>query len=284
MDSILYSFFVQDMTKEAVTVDDLYRKTTTAPGVDINPEFLSRATANAQGGALIVPTKRQMPEAFAQTPTAIGVRKLRSMIDRIPHSAARKFSKDLEPFTEAPRMRKQDGGKILVNPEAVQKIAPAVSGAREVVSPEAQRGLTGLATSHELAERRVAPKDIRRFQSHLAPEVLLKERNAIARLEGPGAREARDILTALREQTGEAQHMRNLLTRAYGPRAQQFLEGDQKVPKAILKGLRRKLREDPSILEAADPVKFMGLRDKLKFAKDSIARTARVSQAIKTLT
>jgi hypothetical protein len=270
--------------KEAVTVDDLYRKTTSAPGVDINPQSLDRMVANAQGGAVTNPTSRQMPEAFGQAPTTVGMRKLRSVADRIPHRLARDFSHGLKPFTEAPRIPKKDGGKILVNPEAIQKVLPAYRGTSELVSPEARRGLTALVTSHELAERRVAPKDIRRFQSHFAPEVLLKERNAIARLEGPGGREAAEMLAKTREATGEAQHMRNLLTRAYGPRAAQFLEGNEKVPKALLRGLRRKLRADPSMLYAADPAKSMGVLDKLKAAPGSIATQRRVSNVIKNLT
>lgn len=270
--------------KEAVTVDELYRKTTSAPGVDINPQFLDRAITNAQGGAVTGPTRRQMPEAFGQMPSTVGLRKLRSVADRIPHPAARKFSKNLESLAVAPRIRKEDGGKIMVNPEAIQKIMPVYSGARELASPEAQRGLTGLVTSHELAERRVAPRDIRRFRSHFAPEVLLKERNAIARLEGPGGREAAEMLAKVRESTGEAQYMRNLLTRAYGPRAAQFLEGNEKVPKALLRGLRKKLRADPSMLDAADPAKSMGVLDRMRAVPRELATQRRIGNIIKNLT
>jgi hypothetical protein len=284
MDSQMFSFFVQELVKEAVTVDDLYRGTTSAKNVNLNPALSDRPTINQLGGAVSVATDRQIKPALDQHTPNVVTNKIQDLLRRAPVEAVRDQADKLDALKQTPsNVPKHLRGSIFVDPDAVGTVLPAIAGRSKLQSPDAQRALTALTASHELAERRVAPRDIRRFQSHLAPEVLLKERNAIARLEGSGAREAADLLAAAREQTGEAQHMRNLLTSAYGPRAQQFLEGDQKVPKALLRGLRRKLRENPSILEAADPMRSMGFIDKLKAGKNTMARSARVAQAIKSL-
>jgi hypothetical protein len=285
MDSQMFSFFVQELVKEAVTVDDLYRGTTSAKNVNLDLAPEDRRSVRQQGGGVSIATDRQLKPALEQYAPNVTTNKMQDMLRRAPVKALRDQADKLDVLKHTPSsIPKQLRGIIAIDPDTVNTVVPALAGRPKLQSPYAQRALTALSTSHELAERRIAPRDIRRFQSHLAPEVLLKERNAIARLEGPGAREAADLLAAAREQTGEAQHMRNLLTNAYGPRAQQFLEGDQKVPKALLRGLRRKLRENPSILEAADPTRSMGFIDKLKAGKDSIARSARVTQAIKSLT
>lgn len=285
MDSQVFSFFVEELTKEAVTVDDLYRGTTSAKNVNINPLAFEAAQVNQMGGGLSMPTNRQMNPALAQLKSNVEATKVQDFMRRIPLKSMQAGADSLELIKTTPSdIGKDVRGSIIISPSGVQKALPAIAGTSELSTPEAQKALVALTASHELAERRVAPKNIRRFQSHLAPEVLLKERNAIARLEGPGGREAADLMTKVRESTGEAQHMRNLLTRAYGPRAAQFLEGNEKVPKSMLRGLRRKLREDPSILEQADPAKSMGVLDKLKAAKEGIARQARLNKAIQSIT
>lgn len=284
----VFSFFadelVNEFVKEAVTVDDLYRGTTSAKNVNITPNISDAAALNQLGGAASVATGRQLGPALEQFRPNIEMAKVQDLMRRVPLKAMQVGADSLEVHKTKPSdVARSARGSILINPSAVQKIIPAVAGTSELTTPEAQRALTALTASHELAERRVAPKNIRRFNSHLAPEVLLKERNAIARLEGPGGREAAELLAKTRESTGEAQHMRNLLTRAYGPRAAQFLEGNEKVPKAMLRGLRRKLQEDPSLLEQADPTKSMGVFDKLRAAKGDVARQLRVNKVIKSI-
>lgn len=284
MDSQMFSFFVQELVKEAVTVDDLYRGTTSAKNVHLTLSPEDRRPIRQKGGAIAVPTNRQLKPALKQDAFNVYIGELQDFARRMPVQAIRDQVGILETMKKTPSsVPKHLRGIVAIDPDTVNTVVPALAGRSKLQSPDAQRALTALAAAHELAERRVAPRDVRRIQTHLAPEALLKERNAIARLEGPGAREAADLMAAAREQTGEAQHMRNLLTGAYGPRAQQFLEGDQKVPKALLRGLRRKLSENPSILEAADPMKSMGFIDKLRAGKDSMARSVRVAQAIKSL-
>lgn len=285
MDAQVFAVFVQELVKEAVTVDDLYQGVSSAKNVDLDPAWLDRPTVNQRGGAMGVGTSRQLRPLLDQDPTNVGLNKLQDLMRRAPLQAIRDRASNLDNLKTTPSSIPDNvRGRIFVNPEGVNTVIPALAGKPKLQTPEAQKALTALATSHELAERGVAPKNVRRFNSHLAPEVLLKERNAIARLEGPGAQEAADLLASLRSETGEAQHMRNLLTRTYGPRAAQFLEGDQKVPKAMLRSLRRQLQANPALLEDASPANSMGFLDKIKNTKADIMRSKRSLEAIKSLT
>jgi hypothetical protein len=107
-------------------------------------------------------------------------------------------------------------------------------------------------------------------------KAILKERNAVARLTGAGADEARKAMTELRYGTGEADWMRNLLTDQYGPRAAQFLEGEEKVPKAILRNLRRRIQQNPGIVDKAEPFARMGTLEKLKRRGALLAQQGRM--------
>lgn len=253
MDAQVFSVFAQELVKEAVTVDDLYRGVSSAKNVDLNPGWLAKSMERLRIGssASSKPTSRQAISILERSPDVAKLRstvnELRDQLSASPSKAVRdqaKFFRDPDPrwfYSKIPKFITQ-AGKIKIDPKRINTNLSAAAGRPKLQTPEAQKALTSLTASHELAERRIHPRDVRPFSTHLAPEVLLKERNAIARLEGPGAREAADMMTAVRERSGEAQHMRNLLTNAYGPRAAQFLEGDQKVPKAMLRNFRRRLR------------------------------------------
>lgn len=267
MDAQVFSVFAQELVKEAVTVENLYRGVSSAKNVDLNPGWLAKREVRQAGGGMMRPTSRQAVPVWKQSPEraklVTGLNQLHKQLKASPIKAVSDRA-DLvykaEPkslYSGIPKfIESRIAGKIKVDPEIVNTNIPASAGKPKLQTPEAQKALTALVASHELAERRVHPKNIRKFNGHLAPEVLLKERNAIARLEGPGAREAADTMAAVRERSGEAQHMRNLLTNAYGPRAAQFLEGDQKVPKAMLRNLRRRLRTGEVSVRNSNP-KFM---------------------------
>lgn len=266
------------LTKEAVTVDDLYRGTTSANNV----KFTSLPPSSP---AITFPTRRQMPNAIAQTPLVKGIDAPMTAIRKsrlIPGAAKKKALESLQAAQDNQKRQMRGElafapkGGIRINPDKLPATIAALSDTQPVTSTRGTRALAALAASHELAERRVRPKDIVRFRSHFAPEVLLKERNALARLEGPGAEEAVRSLTAAREATGEAQQMRNLLTNVYGDRAAQFLEGNEKVPKAMLRNLRRRLRADPSLIEAADPTASMGMLGKARVAAEELKRMRRI--------
>lgn len=263
MDAQVFSAFVQEFVKEAVTVDDLHRGVFSAKKVLLaTPDMKGFDRYVSASSRLTTPQLR----AYVRTdPANIRIdnaqKVLRQQSSPILRAHADRLEKGKVKMDSVPV---EERGEIRVNPKVMNVVTPVVAGRPPLRTPESQKALTALNVSHELAERAVHPRDMIRFSSHAAPEVLLKERNAIARLEGPGAREAADMLAAAREQTGEAQHMRNLLTRTYGPRAAQFLEGDQKVPKAMLRNLRRRLQKNPALLHEADPDRSMGLLERIR--------------------
>lgn len=245
MDAQVFSVFAQELVKEAVTVEDLYRGVSSAKNVNLKggpiTSFLTRSSA------VTFPTTRQT-KIVARDIVSDSIdnvyRRMRDSPIKAVRDQARTVLRYEKPIMDNMKLSRMPfRGKIIVNPRGVNTDLATWAKKPKLQTPEAQKALTSLVASHELAERGVDPKNIQRFSSHFAPEVLLKERNAIARLEGPGAREAVDMMAAARERTGEAQQMRNLLTNAYGPRAVQFLEGNEKVPKAMLRNLRRRFRE-----------------------------------------
>jgi hypothetical protein len=267
--------------KEAIDADELMNKVRNANNVMIGPQMPQQMAAT-------IPTRRQYPAMMKQDE---GVRQLREMQGRISEMEnspvfqriGQRFPKTREGVTTVKRLTdlslqmrtqappKELAGRILIDPK---RLARAFGGGK--LSPEGERALTGVITSHELAERRVRPEHIQALESHAAPEVLLKERNAVARLTGAGADEARKAMTELRYGTGEADWMRNLLTDQYGPRAAQFLEGEEKVPKAILRNLRRRIQQNPGIVDKAEPFARMGTLEKLKRRGALLAQQGRM--------
>lgn len=145
-------------------------------------------------------------------------------------------------------------GQTYAHPGVAGRMIPASVG-MPAVNAEGRRAIGAVVGAHELSERQVAPRNmVRGFHSHASPEVLLKEHNTLSRLTGEGAEAARTSMRALRAQTGEAAHMRNLVTTAFNdPRAANYLNEGEKVPKAMRKALLRKVRQDPSILRTSAP-------------------------------
>jgi len=170
-------------------------------------------------------------------------------------------------------------GQVAINPQMLTGTMKALSD-QPNVSRIAERGaMTGVGGVHELFERGVNPKNVVPLYSHLAPEVLLKEHNALSKLTGPGADQARKSFRGARKNSGEAEHMRNLLVQEFGPRASQFLEEGQKVPKGMMKALRKKLRDNPGRLQDAVPKKSMVRR--FKDARASSKRQQAMLENIK---
>lgn len=267
------------MQKEAVTVEDLYRKTTSAPNVHITSDKSDIAHALPTRGQYLHKARtspkakrlKSMSEAYLNTvgalPGGVG--------DELRRQYNTTFAKQL---TSDPRPA-AEVGKISINPTNVSNLFGRMGTqmGSQMPSPDGQRALTGLTLSHELAERRTAPRDFGEFRSHASPDVLLKERNALARIEGPGAAEAKELISKVRESSGETDHIRRLLTTTYGDRAAQFLEGDQKVSKAMRKNLLRKLRENPKLIEeTASAPGFMGKVNQTKRKLIHASRMLRV--------
>jgi hypothetical protein len=144
-------------------------------------------------------------------------------------------------------------GRINLAPSTLHRVIPAMAQMREPANKAERHALTGLLGVHELHERNQPARHVVPVYSHLHPEVLLKEHNAVSTLSGPGADYAREVLRKARHQTGEHQHMRNLLQHAFGERAGQFLREGEKVPKAMMRALRKKLQTDPELIARSAP-------------------------------
>lgn len=268
------------LVKEAVDADELMDKVRKANKVNIGDHGPDRMFYTE-------PTRRQYPIMAEQDARVRQLKKTVDRLDRVQKSPVlQKINKKypdagktvaglktvtelaLQDRTRVPH--KSSAGQIFIDPTRIGKV---VGGGK--MSPEGERALAGVFASHELAERKVRPSNIQTLSTHLAPEVLLKERNAVARLTGAGADEARKAVTDMRYRTGEADWMKNLLTDQYGPRAAQFLEGNEKVPKAMLRNLRKKIQQNPEIVDKAEPFTRMGGLERLKRMGPLLADKAR---------
>jgi hypothetical protein len=169
-------------------------------------------------------------------------------------------------------------GRIVVDPTVVGAVSP--HGRPKSV---AERGaLTATSAAHELMERRVKPKAYGRDPNvqHGDMGVLMKEHNMASRLEGPGANYARKHLRSMRKATGEDKQLRDLITKTYGPRAAQFLDEGQKIPRAMRRDLQRRARRGVQATEAKqDPNAFSKVYDQLldlsgdkQYARKALAR------------
>ena len=146
---------------------------------------------------------------------------------------------------------KSSAGQIQISPEMAGNTFATLAGKR---SPRrmAERGaMGGVIGAHELFERgtkKLIPSPV---FSHLHPEVLLKEHNLVSKLTGPGSKYTRSVMRGARKRTGEDRFVRQLLVEAYGPRAAQFTAEGVKIPKALRKNLRKKIEQDPQIINRA---------------------------------
>lgn len=139
------------------------------------------------------------------------------------------------------------GGTIHIHPEIAARTAAATAGVPDL-SPQGVRANSAFSVSHELAERAVKPRDaLLGYGGHLSPDVLMKEHNMLSTLTGPGAEEVRHLTRAMRAGSGEADHLRQAFTTAFrDPRAAQFLEEGQKIPKAMRNAMLTKIRANPT--------------------------------------
>lgn len=306
----MYGAFFAELEKIAVDTLELAQRTLTAPGVSTSTP--QKIPALRVGPAFTRPTAPQSQgiAAVATRPLTSLVNKLplpQKMRTGFNTSVVSGAADAIAKRQEATMGGMPHGGIVVQEPHWTPLVArrtqPRVQNASAVASLagkpmsfssprlkyndpmdfaatkkkfEADVARTGVFASHELAERSVHPRNIHPFYSHLSPEVLLKERNTVARLTGPGSENAKNFMGRLRDRSGEAQHLKNLMTSAFNdPRAAQFLEGSEKVPKAMRKALNRRLAADPGLIARTHPdaaLPFMqrmsknlsGLKDQLR--------------------
>lgn len=258
----LFSAFSKELEKIAVDTTTLAARTT-GPGQVRN--ITGHLGGNAQafsnllrtGGAMTIPKSQHL--SALKTAPVVGSGPI--------------TSKTVTPAVVAHSANY--GGSTMVHPEIAARMSTALTGMPHL-GPEGQTAHTGVTAAHEIAERRIRPRNVvGGFYSHLSPDVLLQEHNTLSRLTGPGAAEARNVIRSQRALSGEAPHLQNMVTTAFNdPRAASFLAEGEKVPKAMRKALLRKIQQDPSIISRSAPQ--VGILEKLKGLPSGIARQGRV--------
>lgn len=178
------------------------------------------------GGGVLLPTSAQytpLHRLHQRQRRAIQTPFIRQMLQsqhRPLHHAARKHP-----------------GLLVVTPDVARSFTPR----GKTLAPQTTKDIRDVATLHEQFERAVPPSRLtwqNQLFSHLSPEVLIKERNLLGRLRGPGSREIRQTLGTIREQK-EYPVLREMFQEAFkDPRAAQFLQGSARVPKAMRKRYR----------------------------------------------
>lgn len=283
--------YVRELEKLAVDAASLLRSVTKAKNVHVakNPAALGR------GGAQAIPSAAAASRAVDSflAPKVRAVKRVQGVADRVPkvgglrsraQSIAREArnSVDLE-ARSMKRSTRANAGRIDIDPQGVDAALSMMSGVGGTKTTAGRKALTGVVASHDLAERAVKKRDVAPFSSHLSPEVLLKEHNTLSRLTGEGADEARKVMRNVRRRSGESEHMRNLVVQQYGPRAAQFFDEGEKIPKAMRKDLLRRLQRDPSILQRAAPGTLSSLRRAGRDIAEAPARVRGTVQGVRKL-
>lgn len=246
--------FWDELEKIAVSIDDLYRSASKAKNV-----FIGDVPETVQGGGAITVPKRDVALEVIDrraAPVREGFSKVRSGLSEIlPGSrlmgALRENLVGRLDNAEGAYNKMILSQKRDVRKKGVIAVNPTLSGKIFGVPDSSSRGLTASLLAHELYERGVKKKNLNLLYSHLAPEVLLKEHNLLSRLTGDGSDEVRSAFRKVRQTTGEAPHMKALLTSVYGPRAAQFTEEGAKIPMSMVRDLQKKLQADPSLVAKA---------------------------------
>lgn len=246
--------FWSELEKIAVSVDDLFRSVSAAKKVHVGDSM----QALRGGGAYAYPPKPVVREVINRrfAPAKNFFSTANELASKLPSGKVRDFGTAVtgrwqKNFDRGLKLTTSDAEQAAGNIYADPKLIGPALGLPAGSSPDAVRGLTASSIAHELYERGVKKKDVALLYSHLAPEVLLKEHNLLSRLEGAGADQARAAMRSFRQTSGEAPHMKALLTHVYGPRASQFTEEGAKIPMAMVRDLRKKLAADPTLLDKA---------------------------------
>lgn len=123
-----------------------------------------------------------------------------------------------------------------------------------VLSGAGQRAVNIVTGLHEGFERGVKANEVAPVFSHLSPKVLLNEHNMLSRLTGPGADEARNFYSKLREiHPAETSAWQGRMVKEYGPAVAKFFEPGARIPAALKRDFVRKMRAQ-SIQIAPDDV------------------------------
>jgi hypothetical protein len=273
---ILASFY-DELEKIAVDTLKLFRGVRRAKGMNMVTDAGDTVATMMMGGGMTVPKSKAVRSDLLDHRTA----KARSVSEKLRAASGSKY---MPKFLRKPTQAASEGidqklkaqrekamelpSGMYVSPRAT---AATIGNGHGKTRSSQRAALAGVVGSHEIAEASVKRKDaLKGFYSHLSPDVLMKEHNTLSRLEGPGADYARKSLREARRVSGEDQHIKNMLTKVYGPRAEQFTREGEKIPKAVRKHLLRRIRENPELVDQTKPK--MSVSQRVEAAKRNLKR------------
>jgi hypothetical protein len=139
-------------------------------------------------------------------------------------------------------------GKILVSKDLGTQLHPGMS-------PRFNKDFGAFTTLHEAAERGTVAQP---GSLHLSPDVLVRDKNMMGNLTGPGSKELKSSVGELR--APEFAHLRGQVTDAFkDPRAAQYLEDGQKMNRSMRKAFSRELASNPNQGRLMTPDDAMGV-------------------------
>lgn len=211
----MWRAFFDEIEKIAVSMKEIRQAAKRIRGVVRLPSHLEAL------GGLYAPTTKQM--------TSAGTKKLS---DLQTAALGKETIKQMEQVL-APLYKKHPG-KILSSPNVGRVLDPTIRGSRV-------KNLEAFVHLHEAAERAATSRPIP-ASLHTSPEVLIKDKNLLARLTGRGSGGVKRSIGELRQP--EFDFLQQQMTKAFGPEAQKFFEPGAKIPKAMRKAF---LRSGPTI-------------------------------------
>ena len=299
---IMTEAFADELQKIAADVRTMLNQISNAKGVHIGKSQITEMMGGAasslpeRGTKIVFDRNAAKPKAAAER-----LRRLGGALESAGTSLSNKGKLPAllgKPMARAGKTTRESGGVVLggmklarrnslsmagqihVDPDATDATLRSIAGGPKL-GPDAKKAQTAVVLGHEEAERRVKPGEIAPLYSHASPKVLLEEHGMLSKATGPGAAEARTRFRQLRERTGEAQHMKNLAVTALNdPRALQYFEEGQKIPKAMRKAIMRKVNEDPGLVNRTKPGRAYDARQALR---KGTSLPGRVKKAVRSL-
>lgn len=242
MDSLTFSFFVQEFAKQAASVEQLQQATKRLGFLRV-PRVKPTATmakleagvgqhllhpaefASLGGGVVTIPSRKQVQAVIPGH-----MRQLEGLLSPEQIQEARETFEKTRAFSPVRPIRAQQAGGFSKNQGPFS----------DKMSGPGYKALNVAGILHEGFESAVKPGEVAMAHGHLSPDVLMKEHNMFSRMTGPGADEARGAMQGIRRSHGDASSLASAMEQTYGrPVIGTYGEGE-KIPKAIRRDFRRR--------------------------------------------
>jgi len=260
MNELMYKAFADEMSKIAVSVDQLGQMARRMPKLRtkmrtglVDPERmmnpgvsgdLKQMMGHIGLGAVAKPQQvmSNVKRMLGDTPVSALPAEIRNQLTGAMQASRKAGGTVLMPTggMAGQMQRTSRGFKAQGAPkEMVEGIAT------RSMSPQGKRALNLTGIGHEAAERTTHPDSVLAVASHLSPDVLLREHNMLSRLTGPGSAEASNFMRAMRRQSGEGTSMQDFLDKMYPSKGSKVIMPEYgqgaKITKAMRKDLRRRI-------------------------------------------